>query len=150
MSMAKPTVEQVGAAMMSRDVTAQWLGIALDEVRAGYARMHMRVRPEMANGHGLCHGGLIFSLADTAFAYACNSHNQVALASSCMIDFLSPGQVGDVLSAEAVEQVLRGRHGVYDVRIANQQGEIIAMFRGKSAQIKGSVVPTVEAAPLAD
>lgn len=148
--MSTPSVEQVGASMMSRDTTAQWLGIALDEVRAGYARMHMRVRPEMANGHGICHGGLIFTLADTAFAYACNSHNKVALASSCMIDFLSPGQVGDVLSAEAAEQVLKGRHGVYDVRIANQQGELIAVFRGKSAQLKGAVVPAVEAGPLAD
>jgi len=139
--MAEPTVEEVGASMMSRDVTAQWLGIALDEVRAGYARMHMTVKPEMANGHGICHGGLIFTLADTTFAYACNSYNQVALASSCMIDFLAPGQVGDVLGAEAVEQALRGRQGVYDVRITNQQGELIALFRGKSTQIRGSVVP---------
>lgn len=139
--MAEPTVEEVGTSMMSRDVTAQWLGIALDEVRAGYARMHMTVKPEMANGHGLCHGGLIFTLADTAFAYACNSHNQVALASSCMIDFLSPGHIGDVLGAEAAEQVLRGRQGVYDVRITNQQGELIALFRGKSTQIRGTVVP---------
>ena len=144
--MAAPTVEEVGASMMSRDITAQWLGIALDEVRAGYARMHMKVKPEMANGHGICHGGLIFTLADTTFAYACNSHNQVALASSCMIDFLSPGQVGDVLSAEAVEQVLRGRHGVYDVRVANQSGEIIAMFRGKSTQLRATVVPAPETA----
>lgn len=139
--MAEPTVEEVGASMMSRDVTAQWLGIALDEVRAGHARMHMTVKPEMANGHGICHGGLIFTLADTTFAYACNSYNQVALASSCIIDFLSPGQVGDVLHAEAAEQVLRGRHGVYDVHITNQKGELIALFRGKSTQIRGSVVP---------
>jgi acyl-CoA thioesterase len=146
---AAPSAAAVGAAMMRRDTTAQWLGIALDEVRAGYARMHMQVKPEMANGHGLCHGGLIFTLADTAFAYACNSYNQVALASSCMIDFLSPGQVGDVLSAEAVEQVLRGRHGLYDVRVANQKGELIAMFRGKSTQLKGMVMPAEEAGPPA-
>lgn len=145
--MAAPGVEAVGASMMSRDVTAQWLGIALDEVRAGYARMHMRVKPEMANGHGICHGGLIFTLADTTFAYACNSHNQVALASSCLIDFLSPGRIGDLLSAEAVEQVLRGRHGIYDVRVANQQGEVIAVFRGKSTQIRGTVVPPETEAP---
>ncbi len=148
--MAAPAVEEVGASMMARDITAQWLGIALDEIRAGYARMRMLVRPEMANGHGICHGGLIFTLADTAFAYACNSHNQVALASSCMIDFLSPGQVGDVLGAEAVEQALRGRHGVYDVRVANQKGEVIAVFRGKSAQIRGTVVPAAEAGPPVD
>ena len=140
--MTEPAVEAVGASMMSRDVTAQWLGIALDEVRAGYARMHMTVKPEMANGHGICHGGLIFTLADTTFAYACNSYNQVALATSCLIDFLSPGQLGDVLGAEAVEQVLRGRQGVYDVRITNQHGELIALFRGKSTQIRGTVVPS--------
>ena len=140
--MSAPTIEQVGAAMMSRDVTAHWLGIVLDEVRLGYARMHMEVRKEMANGHGICHGGLIFTLADTTFAYACNSHNQVALATSCMIDFLSPGQIGDVLAAEATEQNLRGRFGVYDIRVTNQKGELIALFRGKSAQLKEQVLPT--------
>ena len=136
-----PTPQEIGAAMMARDTTAQWLGIALDEVRAGYARMHMRVRDEMANGHGICHGGMIFTLADTAFAYACNSRNQVTVASACAIDFLSPGQIGDVLSAEATEQHLRGRTGVYDIRVSNQKGELIALFRGKSAQLKEQVIP---------
>jgi len=139
---AAPTVEEVGAAMYGRDITAHWLGIALDEVRLGYARMRMEVKKEMANGHGICHGGLIFTLADTTFAYACNSHNQVALATSCMIDFVSPGQIGDVLAAEAQEQHLRGRFGVYDIRVTNQKGELIALFRGKSAQLKDQVVPT--------
>jgi len=138
---APPSATQIGAAMMSRDTTAHWLGIALDEVRAGYARMHMTVRQEMANGHGICHGGMIFTLADTTFAYACNSHNQVTVASSCMIDFLSPGQIGDLLTAEATEQHLRGRFGVYDIRVSNQKGELIALFRGKSAQLKEQVVP---------
>ena len=138
---APPSATQIGAAMMSPDTTAHWLGIALDEVRAGYARMHMTVRQEMANGHGICHGGMIFTLADTTFAYACNSHNQVTVASSCMIDFLSPGQIGDLLTAEATEQHLRGRFGVYDIRVSNQKGELIALFRGKSAQLKEQVVP---------
>jgi len=141
---AAPTVEEVGAAMMSRDITAQWLGIELLEVRSGYARMQMTVCKEMANGHGICHGGMIFTLSDTTFAYACNSHNQVALATSCMIDFLSPGQIGDVLTAEATEQHLRGRFGVYDIRVTRgegTQGELIAVFRGKSAQLKDQVIP---------
>lgn len=139
--MAAPTPTEVGAAMMARDNTAQWLGIALDEVRAGYARMHMTVRPEMANGHGICHGGMIFTLADTTFAYACNSHNQATVATACSIDFLQPGQVGDVLTAEAAEQFLQGRFGVYDIRITNQAGALIALFRGKSAQLKSQVIP---------
>jgi acyl-CoA thioesterase len=133
---------QVGQSMYSRDKTAQWLGMTLEEIRAGYARMCMPVRDEMTNGHGICHGGLIFTLADTTFAYACNSHNVVAVAAGCSIEFLKPGQRGDVLVAEAHEVALSGRHGIYDIAVSRRVNaglELIAVFRGKSAQLKGAV-----------
>ena len=133
------TVAQVGASMFSRDRTAQWLGMSLEEVRLGYARMTMTVRPEMTNGHGICHGGMIFTLADTTFAYACNSHNIEAVAASCAVEFLKPGRAGDVLHAEGREEALVGRHGIYDIRVTTQTGELIAVFRGKSAQLKNAV-----------
>ena len=116
--------------------------MTLDEIRLGYARMHMSVRPEMTNGHGICHGGMIFTLADTTFAYACNSHNIEAVAAGCSIEFLRPGKAGDVLTAQAQEQALSGRHGIYDIRVTTQTGELIAVFRGKSAQLKNLVYQT--------
>jgi len=103
--------------------------------------MRMVIREEMLNGHRICHGGFIFTLADSTFAFACNSHNKVAVAAGCSIEFLKPGQLGDVLTCEGIEQVLQGRHGVYDMKVTNQRGEVIAMFRGKSAQIPGTVIP---------
>jgi len=113
----------------------------VEAVGPGYARLSMAVRPEFLNGHRTCHGGLIFTLADSAFAFACNSHNHNTVAAGCSVEFLRPAHGGDVLTAEATEQVLSGRHGVYDVRVSNQTGEVVAMFRGKSAQIRGHVIP---------
>jgi acyl-CoA thioesterase len=104
--------------------------------------MSMQVAGLHLNGHKICHGGFIFTLADSTFAFACNSHNKVAVAAGCSIEFLKPGQLGDVLTCEGVEQTLVGRHGIYDMKVSNQNGEIIAMFRGKSAQIAGTVLPT--------
>jgi acyl-CoA thioesterase len=101
----------------------------------------MTVREPMLNGHEICHGGLIFTLADSTFAYACNSHNKVTVASGCSIEFLKPGRRGDVLTCEGVERVLQGRHGIYDMKVTNQHGEIVAVFRGKSAHVQGSVIP---------
>jgi acyl-CoA thioesterase len=92
------------------------------------------------NRHKICHGGLIFTLADSTFAFACNSYNQVAVAAGCSIEFLKPAHLNDVLTCEGVEQTLSGRHGIYDMRVSNQHGEVIALFRGKSAQIKGTVI----------
>ena len=134
---AQQRADEVGRIMFADDTAARHLGIEILELRAGYACLRMLVRPEFTNGHGICHGGYLFLLADTAFAYSCNSHNQRAVAASAHIDFLAPGQRGDVLTAEAQEQQLVGRSGVYDVRVANQHGAVIAMFRGKSATIKG-------------
>ena len=132
--------EATARAMYESDACSRWLGMVLEEVRPGYARLSMEVRTEFLNGHAICHGGLMFTLADSAFAFACNSYNISTVASGCSIDFLRPVQGGDVLTAEAVEQVLSGRHGIYDIEVVNRAGEPVAMFRGKSAQIKGHVI----------
>jgi len=128
-------------AMYRADACSRSLGLELLEVRAGYARMQMKVRADFLNGHRTCHGGLIFTLADSTFAFACNSHNVNTVAAGCSIEFLRPVLEGDTLIAEAVEQTLSGRNGIYDIRITNLANETVAMFRGKSAQIKGSVIP---------
>lgn len=133
--------EQVGEWMYGRDKASQELGIILDTIEPGYARMHMQVRANMLNGHHICHGGFIFSLADSAFAFSCNSYNQNTVAAGVVIDFLSPAQLDDTLSAEAKEQTLSGRTGVYDVVVTNQEGVKIALFRGRSRSIRGSVLP---------
>lgn len=126
--------------MWREDNASKWLGMKIEEVRPGYARLSMTVTANMVNGHNLCHGGLIFTLADSTFAFACNSHNQRAVAAGCAIEFLAPAFLGDVLTAEGVEQALRGRTGVYDMKVTNQKSELIAVFRGKSATIKGLLV----------
>jgi acyl-CoA thioesterase len=103
--------------------------------------MRMRVREDMLNGHGTCHGGYIFMLADSAFAFACNSHNFNTVGAGCTIDYLAPGRAGDVLVAEAVEQALSGKTGVYDVVVTDRDGRKVALFRGKSHRVAGHVVP---------
>lgn len=128
---------EVARLMAADDRATQHLGIELLDIGPGRARMRMRVRRELTNGHGICHGGYIFLLADTTFAYACNSHNQRAVAAGCSIEFLAPAHEGDVLTADGVEQHLAGRHGVYDMTVHDQHGKLIALFRGKSATIKG-------------
>ena len=119
----------------------EFMQMELLSCEPGRARMRMAVRAEQLNGHAICHGGFIFTLADSTFAFACNSHNKVAVAAGCSIEFLKPAQLGDVLTCEGVEQTLQGRHGIYDMQVRNQRGEVVAMFRGKSAQIAGTVVP---------
>ena len=143
MSMTPEKLAQaVGEAMFESDVASrETMGMQLVECKSGYARMSMQVRELHLNGHKICHGGFIFTLADSTFAFACNSHNKVAVAAGCSIEFLKPGQLGDVLSCEGIEQTLSGRHGIYDMKVTNQNGEVIAMFRGKSAQISGPVIP---------
>ena len=148
---APPTDQSVAeacsAAMHERDYAAQALGIQLTQIRPGRARMTMTVRKDMVNGHDICHGGMIFTLADTAFAHACNSRNQVTVASGCMIDFVAPARLDDVLTAEAEERALSGRTGVYDITVTNQRRDLIALFRGNSYRIKGHLIPTPEAKP---
>ena len=134
---------RVGEAMFAADAASKdTMGIALIRCEPGRAVMQMPVRALHLNGHKICHGGFIFTLADSTFAFACNSRNHNTVASSCSIEFLRPGHEGDVLTAEGVEQTLSGRHGIYDIRVTNQNGQLVALFRGKSTQIAGHVVPT--------
>jgi acyl-CoA thioesterase len=133
--------QAAGRAMFASDRASQALGMVLEEVRPGYARMRMTVRADMVNGHDLCHGGIIFTLADSTFAFACNSHNHVTVAQGAAIEFLAPGKLGDVLTAVGEERHVRGRNGVYDIAVTNQDGERIALFRGKSFRLHGQIVP---------
>jgi acyl-CoA thioesterase len=137
----KELAARVGKAMFAVDrATKDLLGIELVSCEPGRAVMRMTVREAMLNGHDICHGGLIFTLADSTFAYACNSRNLNTVAAGCSIEFLKSGKAGDVLTCEGVERVLQGRHGIYDMTVTNQDGEVVAMFRGKSTQIKGNVI----------
>lgn len=132
---------QVAASMFASDrATREFMQMELVECGPGRAVLRLMVREEMLNGHEICHGGFIFTLADSTFAYACNSRNHATVASGGSIDFLKPAHLGDVLTCEGQEQVLQGRHGVYDMRVVNQRGEVVALFRGKSTQIKGHVL----------
>lgn len=131
--------ELAGKTMFERDPASQALGMLLTEIRPGYARMTMPVRADMLNGHQTCHGGYIFMLADSAFAFACNSHNHNTVGAGCTIDYLAPGREGDLLTAEATEQALAGKTGVYDIKVSNQDGRTIALFRGKSHRVAGMV-----------
>ena len=131
--------ELAGKTMFERDPASQALGMLLSAIRPGYALMTMPVRQDMLNGHQICHGGYIFMLADSAFAFACNSHNHNTVGAGCNIEFLAPGQLGDLLTAEAIEQSLSGKTGVYDVKVSNQEGRTVALLRGKSHRIGGQV-----------
>ncbi|HID4047062.1 TPA: hydroxyphenylacetyl-CoA thioesterase PaaI [Pluralibacter gergoviae] len=126
-------------AMFQNDACAQALGIDIVEMDDGVAVLTMTVTPQMLNGHRTCHGGQLFSLADTAFAYACNSQGLAAVASGCSIDFLRPGFAGDRLTATARVKHQGKLTGVYDIEIVNQQQKTVALFRGKSHRIGGTV-----------
>lgn len=133
--------EEVARAMFRVDGAARHLGIHIEHIAPGSARLSMKLRAEMLNSHQTGHGGFLFALADTAFAYACNARNQATVASGCSIDYVAPANLGDTLTATAEELALSGRTGVYDVTITNQQGETIAFFRGKSYRIRGTAMP---------
>jgi acyl-CoA thioesterase len=132
--------EEVAATMWARDRATNALNMQILKIKPGYALLSMPVRSDLVNGHHICHGGYIFTLADSAFAYSCNSYNQNTVASGCSIDFLAPAHENDILEAEAVERSLSGRTGVYDVTVRVQGGKTIALFRGKSYRIKGEVI----------
>lgn len=132
--------EQCAQAMYERDQASRQLGMKILSMAPGKAVLEMKVTQQMIQGHDSCHGGYMFILADSAFAFACNSQNQATVASGCSIDFLAPGKLGDVLTATAEERSRSGRTGVYDVRIENQFGKTIALFRGKSYQVRGTVI----------
>ena len=136
---AQALAELAGRTMFERDPASQALGMVLAAIRPGYARMTMTVRGDMLNGHATCHGGYIFMLADSAFAFACNSHNLNTVGAGCTIEYLAPGHEGDVLVAEAIEQALQGKTGIYDVTVKAEDGRTIALFRGKSHRVSGTV-----------
>jgi acyl-CoA thioesterase len=127
-------------AMWAGDSACQALGMRVIDVGPGSATMEMTVRADMLNGHAICHGGLIATLADSAFAYACNAYNEVTVAAGFSIDLMAPARLGDVLRATASELNKAGRTGVYDIDVRNQHGERIAAFRGRSHTMKGRAV----------
>jgi acyl-CoA thioesterase len=128
-------------AMWAQDVASRGLGMRLISVEPGRAVLGMTVSDTMVNGHGLCHGGFIFMLADTAFATACNSYNRRAVAQHCAITYLSPARSGDRLVARAIERSRAGRSGLYDVTVTGEEGPVIAEFRGHSRMIEGEIIP---------
>lgn len=140
-----PTKDEIaakaGEAMWAQDRASKHLGMELVSTTAGKAVMRMKVAPEFCNGHGTCHGGFIFSLADSTFAFACNSHNRVTVANNCAITFVAPAFEGDLLTASAIEVHRGGRSGVTEVEVRGPEGKLVALFRGHSTQIKGELVP---------
>jgi len=137
---AQHLAERVGKTMLANDKASQSLGIRVVEISPGYARLSMRVRDDMVNGHSICHGGLVFTLADSAFAFSCNSHNENTVAAAASIDFLAPAHEGDELTAIATEVWRSRRSGIYEIVVTNQEGTRVALFRGRSHRIDGHVV----------
>lgn len=138
---AQRLAELAAEALFADDQASRNLGIAIEGVRPGFARLRMTVRADMVNGHGMCHGGIVFALADSAFAVACNTYNAVTVAAAASIDFLVPARVRDELTAEARELWRSKRSGIYEITVSNQRGEAIALFRGRSHCVGGELVP---------
>ncbi|MEU4606870.1 hydroxyphenylacetyl-CoA thioesterase PaaI [Kribbella sp. NPDC023972] len=138
--MSDDLAARVAAAMWAEDTASVGLGMRLIAVGEGTARIEMPVRDDMVNGHGIAHGGFVFSLADSAFAFACNSRNRVTVAQTCDIVFVAPAKRGDVLVAEARERTSYGRNAIYDVTV-RRGDEVIAEFRGRSRQLSGTIIP---------
>lgn len=136
-SEAQRIAEQVRDGMFANDRASQALGMRIVSIAPGRATLVMTVRADMCNGFDICHGGLITTLADSAFAFACNSHGELTVASGFTVDLLAPGKEGDVLTAEAHEVSQAGRTGVYDVVVTNQHGQRVAVFRGRSHRMRG-------------
>jgi acyl-CoA thioesterase len=133
----KDRAEKSAAAMWAGDQASKWAGMEITRVDEGEAVLEMTIAEHHCNGHGICHGGVTFMLADSAFAFACNSRNQSTVAQHNSISFTAPGRLGDRLTAIAREVSLTGRSGIYDVTVTNQAGQKIAEFRGLSRAIKG-------------
>jgi acyl-CoA thioesterase len=137
---AQDRAERASAALFARDRASQGLGMRIAAVRPGWARVVMRVRADMVNGHGMCHGGLVFALGDSAFAFACNSYNEKTVGAAASVDYLAAAHEGDDLTAEASELWRARRNGLYEIVVSNQRGERIALFRGRSYRVDGQVV----------
>jgi acyl-CoA thioesterase len=138
---AQLIAERAVDALYGRDRASQSLGMSVTTVRPGFAQVTMAVRPDMVNGHGLCHGGLIFALGDSAFAFACNTYDEATVGAAASIDFLASARAGDTLTAEARELWRTRRNGLYEIVIFNGHGERLALLRGRSYRIDGPVVP---------
>ena len=134
------TAERSVEALYRGDAASQQLGMTIESCGPGRATVSMRIRPDMVNGHRICHGGLIFALADSAFAFACNSYGDNTVAAGAAIEFLLPAREGDLLRAVASERWRAGRAGIYEIDVQNQRGETVAMFRGRSHQIAGRLI----------
>lgn len=132
--------ERAVRALWDGDRASQMLGMRVVSCGPGRAEVSMHVRADMVNGHAICHGGLIFALADSAFAFACNSHGDRTVAAGAAIDFLAPGREGDVLTAVATERWRAGRSGIYEIEVRNQRAETVALFRGRSHQVSGRLI----------
>lgn len=128
-------------AMWNDDSASQRLEMEMTHVAPGQATLSMTITRDMSNGQGNCHGGYIFALGDSAFAFACNTYNQITVAQHCSISYLLPGRIGDRLTATATETHKAGRGGIYDVKITNQDGAHVAQFRGHSRTVKGTHIP---------
>ncbi len=135
----KERAEKAASAMWTGDQASQSLGMSLDHIDEGTATLSLTVSEHHTNGHGNCHGGIIFALADSAFAFACNSRNQATVAQHNSITYVAPAKQGDQLTATATEISLTGRSGIYDVRVTNDQGAVVAEFRGHSRTIRGTL-----------
>tara|TARA_Y100001960_G_C14441355_1_gene712681 strand:- start:73 stop:492 length:420 start_codon:yes stop_codon:yes gene_type:complete len=135
----KKTAEKSASKILDRDETCRWMGISLEEVNEGSASLSLTIKEQHINGHGICHGGIIFTLADSAFAFACNSRNIASVAQHAAITFIEPAKLGDKLSACAEEISLVKRNGIYDVTVKNQNGRLIAEFRGCSRTVNGQI-----------
>ena len=146
---AAPSAEAVGRHMFANDLASRGLGMRIVALGVGTARLEMTVRDDMLNGHEICHGGFITTLADSAFAFACNSRNQLTVAAGLTVDFLAPVKRGEVLTADAAEVSLRGRTGVYDIVVTNQDGARVALVRGRSAALRGRTVMPADAHAMA-
>jgi len=137
---AQALADAVHEQMYARDHAAQALGITVEAIGPGFARCRMAVRQDMVNGHATCHGGITFTLADAAFAYACNACNRATVAQGAQISFIAPARLGEVLIASAREQSRSGRIGIYDVEVARDDGTVVALFRGTSYETRHPVL----------
>lgn len=131
--------------MWAEDEASRGLGMQIAAIAPGEAQLTMTVTDRMVNGHKICHGGYIFLLADSAFAFACNTYNQRTVAQHCAVTFLKPGKLGDRLEARAIERSRTGRSGIYDITVRREDGTVIAEFRGHSRTIDGEIVPGLTA-----
>jgi acyl-CoA thioesterase len=140
----KITPQEVLKIMVARDRFTAWLGLKIDEVREGYCRLHYTVKEDMLNGFERIHGGILFSAADSAFAFACNSHGLITVALDVSITFTRPALVGDKLYVEATEVHLGNKTGLYDIRTTNEKGELVCMFKGTAYRTSKAVTPVLQ------